>query len=113
MDYYLRTGKIEALVHELYRKPEPPLKWEQVVFSLTELDHDVHVGHHQNTGRDSAGEGDDDGRSIESAAGIVAILWQRTSEKTVPSACKSDGIWVVSIYRPGNRETSDSSRGRP
>ncbi|TAH55669.1 MAG: hypothetical protein EWM48_10175 [Sphaerochaeta sp.] len=45
VDYHLRTGKIEALVHGLYRKPGPPLKWEQVVYSLIELGHDVHVGH--------------------------------------------------------------------
>ncbi len=45
VDYYLRTGKIETLVHGLYRKPGPPLKWQQVVYSLTLLGHDVHVGH--------------------------------------------------------------------
>jgi len=45
VDYYLRTGKIETLVHGLYRKPGPPLKWQQAVYSLTLLGHDVHVGH--------------------------------------------------------------------
>jgi len=45
VDYYLRSGKIEALVHGLYRKPGPPLKWQQVVYSLIVLGHDVHVGH--------------------------------------------------------------------
>lgn len=45
VDYYLRAGKIEALVHGLYRKPGPPLKWQQVVYSLIVLGSDVHVGH--------------------------------------------------------------------
>lgn len=45
VDYYLRTGKIETLVHGLYRKPGPTLKWQQAVYSLTVLGHDVHVGH--------------------------------------------------------------------
>jgi hypothetical protein len=45
VDYYLRSGKIESLVHGLYRKPGPPLKWQQVVYSLIVLGHDVHVGH--------------------------------------------------------------------
>lgn len=45
VDYYLRTGKIETLVQGLYRKPGPPLKWQNVVYSLILLGHDVHVGH--------------------------------------------------------------------
>jgi len=45
VDYYLRTGKIETLVHGLYRIPGPPLKWQNVVYSLILLGHDVHVGH--------------------------------------------------------------------
>lgn len=45
VDYYLRTGKVEQVVHGLYRKPGPPLKWQQVVYSLTMLGHEVHVGH--------------------------------------------------------------------
>lgn len=45
VDYYLRSGKLEAVVHGLYRKPGPPLKWQNVVYSLTLLGYDVHVGH--------------------------------------------------------------------
>jgi hypothetical protein len=45
VDYYIRTGKIEAVIHGLYRKPGPPLKWQNVVYSLTQLGNDVHVGH--------------------------------------------------------------------
>ena len=45
VDYYLRTGKIDALAHGLYRKPLPPLKWQNVTYSLTLLGHDVHIGH--------------------------------------------------------------------
>jgi hypothetical protein len=45
VDYYLRAGKIEALAQDLYRKPGPPLKWQNAVYSLTLLGHDVHVGH--------------------------------------------------------------------
>ncbi len=45
VDYYLRSGKLEAVVHGIYRKPGPPLKWQNVVYSLTLLGYDVHVGH--------------------------------------------------------------------
>ena len=45
VDYYLRSGKIEQVAHGLYRKPGPPLKWENVVYSLNLLGYDVHVGH--------------------------------------------------------------------
>ncbi|NCC47276.1 MAG: hypothetical protein EOM16_09630, partial [Bacteroidia bacterium] len=34
VDYYLRSGKMETLVHGLYRKPGPPLKWQNAVYSL-------------------------------------------------------------------------------
>ncbi len=45
VDYYLRAGKIEAILHGIYRKPGPPLKWHNVAYSLARLGHDVHVGH--------------------------------------------------------------------
>ncbi|HHU88211.1 MAG: type IV toxin-antitoxin system AbiEi family antitoxin domain-containing protein [Sphaerochaetaceae bacterium] len=45
IDYYLRSGKIEAILHGLYRKPGPPLKWENIVYSLELMGHKVHVGH--------------------------------------------------------------------
>ncbi|MFB6357802.1 MAG: AbiEi antitoxin N-terminal domain-containing protein [Thiohalorhabdaceae bacterium] len=44
VDYYLRTGALEAVARGIYRKPGPPLKWEHVVYSLQQLGHDVHVG---------------------------------------------------------------------
>ena len=45
VDYYLRSGKLEAVAHGVYRKPGPALKWRNVVFSLTELGYRLHVGH--------------------------------------------------------------------
>ncbi|NLA93468.1 MAG: hypothetical protein GX842_08600 [Spirochaetales bacterium] len=45
IDYYLRSGKIEAVSHGLYRKPGPPLKWESIIYSLKLMGHEVHVGH--------------------------------------------------------------------
>jgi hypothetical protein len=45
VDYYLRTNKLEAIIAGLYRKPGPPLKWQNVVYSLSVLGHDVHIGH--------------------------------------------------------------------
>lgn len=44
MDYALRAGKLVALSHGIYRRPGPPLKWEHVVFSLSEMGYTVHVG---------------------------------------------------------------------
>lgn len=44
VDYYLRTGALEAVARGVYRRPGPPLKWEHVVYSLQELGYDVHVG---------------------------------------------------------------------
>jgi hypothetical protein len=44
VDSWLRSGKIEAVSHGLYRRPGPPLKWEQVVYSLNEMGVPVHVG---------------------------------------------------------------------
>lgn len=45
VDYYLLTNKIDALGHGLYRKPNPPLKWQNVIYSLALLSCTVHVGH--------------------------------------------------------------------
>jgi hypothetical protein len=44
VDYFLRSGKIEALARGVYRRPGPPLKWEHVVFSLNEIGYPVRVG---------------------------------------------------------------------
>jgi len=45
VDYYLRSGKLEAVTHGIYRKPGPPLKWQNVVYSLSVLGYRLHVGH--------------------------------------------------------------------
>ena len=44
VDYYLRSGALEAVVRGVYRRPGPPLKWQHVVYSLTVMGHFVHVG---------------------------------------------------------------------
>lgn len=43
IDYALQAGNLEAPVRGLYRRPGPPLKWEQVVYSLNEMRGGVHV----------------------------------------------------------------------
>ncbi len=45
VDYYLRSGKIKAVAHGVYRKPGPPLKWQNVLYSLIQIGYSVHVGH--------------------------------------------------------------------
>jgi hypothetical protein len=45
IDYYLRSGTLESVARGVYRKPGPPLKWQNIVYSLTQLGHNVHVGH--------------------------------------------------------------------
>jgi hypothetical protein len=44
VDYYLRSGTLMAVARGVYRRPGPPLKWQHVVYSLQELNYDVHVG---------------------------------------------------------------------
>ncbi len=44
VDSWLRSGKLAAVSHGVYRRPGPPLKWEQVVYSLNEIGFHVHVG---------------------------------------------------------------------
>lgn len=44
VDYYLRSGALEAVARGAYRRPGPPLKWEHVVYSLQALGYPVHVG---------------------------------------------------------------------
>ena len=44
VDSWVRSGKLEAVSHGVYRRPGPPLKWEQVVYSLNEMGVPVHVG---------------------------------------------------------------------
>jgi len=45
VDYFIRAGKLDAVVHGIYRKPGPPLKWENVIYSLGQMGLDIHVGH--------------------------------------------------------------------
>ncbi len=42
VEYYLKVGKIEALVHGLIKKPGPSLRWQNLV---TLLGHDPFVEH--------------------------------------------------------------------
>lgn len=44
VDYYLRSGALEAVARGIYRRPGPPLKWQHVVYSLQELGYNIHVG---------------------------------------------------------------------
>ncbi|MFW2372638.1 MAG: type IV toxin-antitoxin system AbiEi family antitoxin domain-containing protein [Gammaproteobacteria bacterium] len=44
VDYYLRSGGLEAVARGVYRRPGPPLKWQHVVYSLQEMGYLVHVG---------------------------------------------------------------------
>ncbi len=44
VDYYLRSGALEAVDRGVYRRSGPPLKWQHVVYSLQELGFAVHVG---------------------------------------------------------------------
>ncbi len=44
IDFWLRSGKLQAVSHGLYRRPGLPLKWEQVVYSLNEMGISLHVG---------------------------------------------------------------------
>jgi len=44
VDYALRAGKLETVVHGVYRRPGPPLKWEHVFYSLNEMSCPVRVG---------------------------------------------------------------------
>ena len=44
VDYYLRSGGLEAVAQGIYRRPGPALKWQHVIYSLQELGYTVHVG---------------------------------------------------------------------
>lgn len=44
IDFYLRSGALQAVARGAYRRPGPPLKWEHVVYSLQALGYAVHVG---------------------------------------------------------------------
>lgn len=44
IDYFLRSGKLTSINHGVYRRPGPPLKWEHLIYSFTQLGYEVHVG---------------------------------------------------------------------
>ncbi len=44
VDYYLRTGKLITISRGFYRRPGPALKWEHVIFSLINLEYQLHIG---------------------------------------------------------------------
>lgn len=44
VDYYLRSGALEAVGRGVYRRPGPALKWQHMVYSLQELGYTLHVG---------------------------------------------------------------------
>ncbi len=45
VDYFLRSGKLVAVGRGVYRKLGHSLKWQNVVYSLSQLGYHVHVGH--------------------------------------------------------------------
>jgi len=44
VDYYLRSGALEAVARGVYRRPGPPLRWQHAMYSLQALGFSVHVG---------------------------------------------------------------------
>lgn len=44
IDYYLRSGALQAVSHGVYRKPGKPLKWEEFLYSLQAMEYNVHCG---------------------------------------------------------------------
>ena len=44
IDYYLRSGKLESVARGVYRRPGPPLKWQHLFYSLSELGYTHHIG---------------------------------------------------------------------
>lgn len=44
VDYYLRSGGLEAVGRGVYRRPGPDLKWQHVVYSLQVLNYAIYVG---------------------------------------------------------------------
>ena len=44
IDYYLRSGRLEAVARGAYRRPGPALKWEHIVYSLQQLGYPIYVG---------------------------------------------------------------------
>jgi hypothetical protein len=44
VDFFVRSGALQAVARGAYRRPGPALKWEHLVYSLQELGYPVHVG---------------------------------------------------------------------
>lgn len=45
IDYYMRSKTLKAVSRGVYRKPGHPLKWQNIVYSLSLLGYSIHVGH--------------------------------------------------------------------
>ena len=44
IDYYLRSGSLQAVARGIYRRPGDPLSWQAVVYALNGLGYRLHVG---------------------------------------------------------------------
>jgi len=44
IDYYVKKGYLERLHYGVYRRPGPSLKWKNIVYSLQQLNCEVHIG---------------------------------------------------------------------
>ena len=93
VDYYLRSGALEAVAHGVYRRPGPPLKWQHVVYSLQELGFAAHVG----------------GRSALEHQGMAHYLPMGERE-TLHLYCESKlPTWLHKIAQAGTFETHQRS----
>ena len=44
VDYYLRSGGLQAIVRGVYRRPGRALKWQSILYSLQQCGYRLHVG---------------------------------------------------------------------
>lgn len=44
VDFYLRSGRLIPIARGVYRKPGPPIKWQNIAYSLIQLGFRLHVG---------------------------------------------------------------------
>jgi len=79
VDYFLRSGKLEPVARGVYRRPGPPLKWEHMVYSLTEMGFPVHVG----------------GRSALELQGLAHYLPSGGARQIDLYGCSKVPKWVV------------------
>ena len=45
IDYFLRSGRLKPIYTGFYRKPGPPLKWQNIIYSFSKMGYHLHVGH--------------------------------------------------------------------